>query len=138
MTSLLRPRESAAGLTTGEGEWRPRGLRLPSNPRVTVRVKATWRARRSRAAPAHPPTVSPTAGMQHRGKHLRVASRAGSSGLAGRYELAGRARVSKAAKCGDFERLRYSSCPDAGKMVRHPIRCAVFSLGRACRSDGWA
>ena len=50
MTSLLRPRESAAGLTTGEGEWRPRGLRLPSNPRVTVRVKATWRARRSRAA----------------------------------------------------------------------------------------
>lgn len=32
MTSLLRPRESAAGLTTGEGEWRPRGLRLPSNP----------------------------------------------------------------------------------------------------------
>jgi hypothetical protein len=55
-----------------------------------------------------------------------------------RYELAGRARASKAAKSEDFERLRYSSCPDTGKMVRHPIRRAVFSLGRASRSDGWA
>ena len=43
---------------------------------------------------------------------------------------------SKAAKCGDFERLRFSSCPNKGKIVRHPIRRAVFSLGRASRSTG--
>jgi len=46
--------------------------------------------------------------------------------------------ASKRAKCGDFERLRYSSCRDTGKMVRRPIRHAVFSSGRASRSDGWA
>jgi hypothetical protein len=47
-----------------------------------------------------------------------------------RYELTGRARASYVAKCGDYDRLRYSRCPDTGKMVRHPIRRAVFSLGR--------
>ena len=71
VTSLQRPRESAAGLTSGEGEGGP-GPGASVSPPGDHSGEGHGGARRPQAAPAHPPTMSPTAGMHIGGSTYEV------------------------------------------------------------------